>query len=166
MPDIERPSAGFQTVIPGCERRTLPKSTTPSDDRVRGCSGSTGRQHCAKNSPLLPPHLCNQIAHKGDDKKCEQRVRMGFGRDASHSDVRFASNSGHSETRGKCLPSGNSGHSPLTRSPVRRARAVAAACRAIELIGARLWALANRHRIARIEVVNPLLPHSHKCSRG
>ena len=55
---------------------------------------------------------------------------------------------------------------PLTRSPGRRARAVMAACRAIELIGARLWALANRHRIARIEVVNPLLPHSHKCTRG
>ncbi|MGA6943338.1 MAG: hypothetical protein WBZ27_15245, partial [Pseudolabrys sp.] len=39
MPDIERPSAGFQTVIPGCERRTLPKSTTPSDDRGQGLLG-------------------------------------------------------------------------------------------------------------------------------
>ena len=46
------------------------------------------------------------------------------------------------------------------------ARAVTAACRAIEPIGARLWALANRHRIARIEVVNPLLPHPHKCTGG
>jgi hypothetical protein len=39
MPDIERTSAGFQTVIPGCERRTLPKSTTPSDDRGQGLLG-------------------------------------------------------------------------------------------------------------------------------
>jgi hypothetical protein len=36
MPNIERTSAGFQTVIPGCERRTLPKSTTSSDDIGEG----------------------------------------------------------------------------------------------------------------------------------
>jgi hypothetical protein len=36
MPDIERTGAGFQTVIPGCERRTLPKSTTSSDDTGQG----------------------------------------------------------------------------------------------------------------------------------
>ena len=36
MPDIERTSAGFQAVIPGCERRTLPKSTTSSDDMGQG----------------------------------------------------------------------------------------------------------------------------------
>jgi len=36
MPDIERTSAGFQVVIPGCERRTLPKSTTSSDDMGQG----------------------------------------------------------------------------------------------------------------------------------
>ena len=39
MPDIERTSAGFQAVIPGCERRTLPKSTTPSDDMGQGLLG-------------------------------------------------------------------------------------------------------------------------------
>ena len=39
MPDIERTSAGFQAVIPGCERRTLPKSTTPSDDTGQGLLG-------------------------------------------------------------------------------------------------------------------------------
>jgi hypothetical protein len=32
MLGIERTAAGFQTVLPGCERRTLPKSTTRSDD--------------------------------------------------------------------------------------------------------------------------------------
>ena len=36
MPDIERTSAVFQAVIPGCERRTLPKSTTSSDDTGQG----------------------------------------------------------------------------------------------------------------------------------
>ena len=36
MPDIERTRAGFQAVIPGCERRTLPKSTTSSDDAGQG----------------------------------------------------------------------------------------------------------------------------------
>ena len=33
--EIERTSAGLQTVIPGCERRTLPKSTTRADDTGR-----------------------------------------------------------------------------------------------------------------------------------
>jgi hypothetical protein len=28
MSDVERTSAGLQVVIPGCERRTLPRSTT------------------------------------------------------------------------------------------------------------------------------------------
>ena len=36
MPDIERTAAGFQTVLPGCERRTLPKLTTRSDDVGQG----------------------------------------------------------------------------------------------------------------------------------
>jgi hypothetical protein len=36
MPNIERTSAGFQAVLPGCERRTLPKSTTSSDDTGQG----------------------------------------------------------------------------------------------------------------------------------
>jgi hypothetical protein len=30
--EVERTSAGLQTVIPGCERRTLPKSTTGVDN--------------------------------------------------------------------------------------------------------------------------------------
>jgi hypothetical protein len=36
MPDIERTNAGFQAVIPGCDRRTLPKSTSASDDTGQG----------------------------------------------------------------------------------------------------------------------------------
>lgn len=36
MTEVERTSAGLQTIIPGCERRTLPKSTTRVDDRGQG----------------------------------------------------------------------------------------------------------------------------------
>src|SRR5258706_3943386 len=36
MSVIERTAAGLQTVIPGCERRTLPKSTTRADENGQG----------------------------------------------------------------------------------------------------------------------------------
>jgi hypothetical protein len=36
MSEIERTSAGLQIVIPGCERRTLPKSTTRVDEIGQG----------------------------------------------------------------------------------------------------------------------------------
>lgn len=36
MANIDRTSAGMQMVLPGCERRTLPKSTTHSDDTGQG----------------------------------------------------------------------------------------------------------------------------------
>jgi hypothetical protein len=36
MSDVERTSAGLQIVIPGCERRTLPKSTTHVDEIGQG----------------------------------------------------------------------------------------------------------------------------------
>jgi hypothetical protein len=36
MPEVERTPAGLQTVIPGCERRTLPRSTTRVDDIGQG----------------------------------------------------------------------------------------------------------------------------------
>ena len=36
MADVERTSAGFQMVLPGCERRTLPKSETRSDETGQG----------------------------------------------------------------------------------------------------------------------------------
>ncbi len=60
MPDIERTSAGFQVVIPGCERRTLPKSTTSSDDAGQGLLGfyhpPTMREKLAAlaDAPLQP----------------------------------------------------------------------------------------------------------------
>jgi hypothetical protein len=36
MPSIDHTPAGMQTVLPGCEQRTLPKSTTRSDDTGQG----------------------------------------------------------------------------------------------------------------------------------
>jgi hypothetical protein len=36
MSVVERTAAGLQSVIPGCERRTLPKSTTRVDDSGQG----------------------------------------------------------------------------------------------------------------------------------
>jgi hypothetical protein len=36
MSVVERTPAGLQTVIPGCERRTLPKSTTCVDENGQG----------------------------------------------------------------------------------------------------------------------------------
>ena len=36
MPDMERTSIGWQLVIPGCERRTLPKSTVRADEKGQG----------------------------------------------------------------------------------------------------------------------------------
>jgi hypothetical protein len=39
MSDVERTPAGLQMVIPGCERRTLPKSTSVVDDMGQGLLG-------------------------------------------------------------------------------------------------------------------------------
>jgi hypothetical protein len=36
MSKVERTSARLQIIIPGCERRTLPKSTTPVDESGQG----------------------------------------------------------------------------------------------------------------------------------
>jgi hypothetical protein len=36
MTEIERTSAGFQMVIPGCERRMLPTFTTRADETGQG----------------------------------------------------------------------------------------------------------------------------------
>jgi hypothetical protein len=60
MAVVERTSAGLQTVIPGCERRTLPKSTTRVDDNGQGLlhfyKPSSLREQLAyqADAPLLP----------------------------------------------------------------------------------------------------------------
>jgi hypothetical protein len=60
MTTVERTSAGLQTVIPGCERRTLPKSATHVDEAGQGLlhfyKPSTLREQLAwqADAPLLP----------------------------------------------------------------------------------------------------------------
>jgi hypothetical protein len=60
MTVVERTSAGLQTVIPGCERRTLPKSTTRVDENGQGLlhfykPSSQGEELARRaDAPLLP----------------------------------------------------------------------------------------------------------------
>jgi hypothetical protein len=60
MAEVERTFAGLQTIIPGCERRTLPKSTTPVDESGQGllhfCKPPTLREKLEARSdvPLRP----------------------------------------------------------------------------------------------------------------
>jgi hypothetical protein len=60
MTVVERTSAGLQIVIPGCERRTLPKSTTRVDESGQGLlhfyRPSSLREVLARraDAPLLP----------------------------------------------------------------------------------------------------------------
>ncbi|MDH3235588.1 MAG: hypothetical protein OEQ29_18865 [Alphaproteobacteria bacterium] len=39
MADLERTNAGWQLIIDGCEKHTLPCSTTPVDDHGQGLLG-------------------------------------------------------------------------------------------------------------------------------
>jgi hypothetical protein len=55
MSDIERTPAGLQIVIPGCERRTLPRSTTRVDEIGQGLLGF-----------YKPPSLREQLAQRAD----------------------------------------------------------------------------------------------------
>jgi hypothetical protein len=60
MTEFERTSAGLQTVIPGCERRTLPRSTTRVDENGQGLlhfyKPSSQREQLERraDAPLLP----------------------------------------------------------------------------------------------------------------
>ncbi len=60
MSEIERTPAGLQIVIPGCERRTLPKSTTRVDELGQGLLSfyrpTSLREKLASrtNAPLRP----------------------------------------------------------------------------------------------------------------
>jgi hypothetical protein len=68
MTEVERTAAGLQTVIPGCERRTLPKSTTRVDEDGQGLltfyKPSSLREQLARraDAPLLPKRGQRQLA--------------------------------------------------------------------------------------------------------
>ena len=55
MSDVERTSAGMQMMIPGCERRTLPRSITRVDEIGQGLL------HFYK-----PPSLREQLVSRAD----------------------------------------------------------------------------------------------------
>jgi hypothetical protein len=65
MSDVERTPAGLQMVLPGCERRTLPKSTTRVDGIGQGLL-----------SFYRPPSLREQLATRADAPlRAEQRTK-------------------------------------------------------------------------------------------
>ena len=53
MADFERTAAGWQLLIDGCDKRTLPRSTTPVDDRGQGLLGY-----------YKPPTISELMQHK------------------------------------------------------------------------------------------------------
>jgi hypothetical protein len=55
MSEIERTPAGLQIIIPGCERRTLPRSTTRVDGAGQGLLGF-----------YKPPSLREQLESRAD----------------------------------------------------------------------------------------------------
>jgi len=67
MAEVERTTAGLQSVIPGCERRTLPKSTTRLDDNGQGLL------HFYR-----PPSLGEQLASRADAPLVPKRGQRGL----------------------------------------------------------------------------------------
>jgi hypothetical protein len=55
MSEFERTSAGLQIVIPGCERRTLPRSTTRVDEIGQGLFLF-----------YKPPSLCEKLESRAE----------------------------------------------------------------------------------------------------
>ena len=64
--NVERTSAGLQMILPGCERRTLPKSTSRVDE------GGQGLLHFYQ-----PPSLREQL-----ETRCEVPLRSNKGQRA------------------------------------------------------------------------------------
>jgi hypothetical protein len=68
---VERTVAGLQLVIPGCESRSLPKSTTRSDEAGQGLLGfyspPTLREKIAisANAPLQPRQAQRPLPRDG-----------------------------------------------------------------------------------------------------
>jgi hypothetical protein len=70
MSDVERTTAGLQMVIPGCERRTLPRSVTRVDEHGQGLL-----------SFYRPPSLREQLAVRAEAPlrpRKGQRVPVGL----------------------------------------------------------------------------------------
>ena len=70
MAEIERTSAGLQIVMPGCERRTLPRSTSHVDDSGQGLL------HFYK-----PSSLSEQLARRADAPLLPRRGQKALPRE-------------------------------------------------------------------------------------
>jgi hypothetical protein len=70
MTEVERTPAGLQTVIPACERRTLPRSTTRVDESGQGLL------HFYR-----PPSLREELAHEADAPLRPKRGQKSLSKD-------------------------------------------------------------------------------------
>lgn len=70
MAETERTSAGLQIVMPGCERRTLPKSTSHVDDSGQGLLQF-----------YIPPNLREQLATRADAPLLPKRGQKALPKD-------------------------------------------------------------------------------------
>ncbi len=69
MSNVERTPAGLQIVMPGCERRTLPKSTTRSDAQAQGLF-----------SFYRPPSQREMLAHRVETPLQARRAQKSLPR--------------------------------------------------------------------------------------
>jgi hypothetical protein len=70
MTEVERTSAGLQSVMPGFERRTLPKSVTRADERGQGLLHF-----------YSPPNLRERLAHQADAPLLPKRGQKALPKD-------------------------------------------------------------------------------------
>ena len=84
MSDLERTPAGLQMVIPGCERRTLPRSTTRVDDIGQGLLSfyrqPTLQERLANraNAPLRPSKAQKALPRSGLFRPLTGRLAEGI----------------------------------------------------------------------------------------
>ena len=67
MSDVECTPAGLQMIIPGCERRTLPRSITRVDEADQGLLGF-----------YKPPSLREQLAVRADASLRPRKGQRAF----------------------------------------------------------------------------------------
>jgi hypothetical protein len=72
MSDLERTPVGLQLVIPGCERRTLLRSTTRVDDTDQGLLGLYSRRASARAVCEMREYTV--AAKQGAEAAAEERV--------------------------------------------------------------------------------------------
>jgi len=67
MADLERTNAGWQLLIDGCEKQTLPRSTTPVDELGQGLLGF---YKPPSDSEIMQHKLAHRCAASGRKDHC------------------------------------------------------------------------------------------------